>query len=59
MNVLFIKQGILRNTNWNIAEIAYAFGFEYPSHFNKHFKQFASVTPMEFRACRKPLFAHL
>jgi AraC family transcriptional regulator, transcriptional activator of pobA len=40
---------LLRNTNWNIAEIAYALGFEYPSHFNKYFKQFTSVTPMEFR----------
>lgn len=41
---------LLRNTNWNISEIAYALGFEYPSHFNKYFKQFAQVTPMEFRA---------
>jgi AraC family transcriptional activator of pobA len=44
---------LLRNTNWNIAEIAYALGFEYPSHFNKYFKQLASVTPLEFRAGRK------
>lgn len=42
-------KALLRNTNWNIAEIAYALGFEYPSHFNKYFKQFASITPMEFR----------
>lgn len=42
-------KALLRNTNWNIAEIAYALGFEYPSHFNKYFKQFASVAPMEFR----------
>ncbi|WP_081165422.1 helix-turn-helix domain-containing protein [Niastella populi] len=42
-------KALLRNTSWNIAEIAYALGFEYPSHFNKYFKQFASVAPMEFR----------
>jgi AraC-like DNA-binding protein len=40
---------LLRNTNWNIAEVAYALGFEYPSHFNKYFKQFAGTSPQEFR----------
>lgn len=44
---------LLRNTNWNIAEIAYALGFEYPSHFNKYFKQNTAQTPLEFRAGRK------
>jgi AraC family transcriptional activator of pobA len=43
-------KALLKNTNWNIAEIAYALGFEYPSHFNKFFKQFAAITPMQFRA---------
>jgi AraC-type DNA-binding domain-containing proteins len=43
---------LLRNTNWNISEIAYALGFAYPSHFNKYFKQWAGVAPMEFRAGR-------
>jgi AraC-like DNA-binding protein len=50
---------LLRNTNWNIAEIAYALGFEYPSHFNKYFKQFAVVTPVEFRLNNTALIAHL
>lgn len=44
---------LLRNTNWNISEIAYALGFEYPSHFNKYFKQFTNQTPLEFRMRRK------
>lgn len=44
---------LLRNTNWNISEIAYALGFEYPSHFNKYFKQFTAQTPLEFRIGRK------
>lgn len=39
---------LLRNTNWNISEIAYALGFEYPSHFNKYFKQLTNQTPLEF-----------
>jgi AraC family transcriptional regulator, transcriptional activator of pobA len=46
---------LLQNTDWNIAEIAFALGFEYPSHFNKQFKQLALVAPMEFRTAVKPL----
>jgi AraC-like DNA-binding protein len=42
-------KALLRNTNWNVSEIAYSLGFEYPSHFNKYFKQFTTATPMEFR----------
>lgn len=52
-------KALLRNTNWNIAEIAYALGFEYPSHFNKYFKQFTAATPMEFRLHLKETTAHL
>jgi AraC family transcriptional activator of pobA len=48
--VITEARALLRNTNWNIAEIAYALGFEYPSHFNKYFKHFTTETPMEFRA---------
>lgn len=40
---------LLRNTNWNIAEIGYALGFDYPSHFNKYFKRLTASTPMQFR----------
>jgi AraC family transcriptional activator of pobA len=52
-------KALLRNTNWNIAEIAYALGFEYPSHFNKYFKQFSAVTPVEFRLQSTATPAHL
>lgn len=40
---------LLRNTNWNIAEIGYALGFDYPSHFSKYFKRLTGSTPMQFR----------
>lgn len=53
--VIVEAKTLLRNTNWNIAEIAYALGFEYPSHFNKYFKQFTTQTPVEFRTGRKPV----
>lgn len=41
---------LLLNTDWDAAEIAYALGFEYPSHFNKYFKQYTLTTPLLFRA---------
>lgn len=49
-------KALLRNTDWNIAEIAYALGFEYPSHFNKFFKHFTAVAPMEFRLASLPAY---
>jgi AraC family transcriptional regulator, transcriptional activator of pobA len=43
---------LLRNTDWDAAEIAYSLGFEYPSHFNKYFKQYTGLTPLAFRQVR-------
>lgn len=40
---------LLLNTDWNAAEIAYTLGFEYPSHFNKYFRQSTAVAPLLFR----------
>ena len=40
---------LLLNTDWDAAQIAYTLGFEYPSHFNKYFKQNAHTTPLLFR----------
>ena len=46
-----IKEAIalLRHTNWNIAEIAYSVGFEYPAYFNNFFKKQTGLTPGEAR----------
>lgn len=44
---------LLLNTKWDAAEIAYSLGFDYPSHFNKYFKQYASTTPLLFRETLK------
>jgi AraC-like DNA-binding protein len=41
---------LLRHTDWNVSEIAYALGFEYPSHFNKYFRQATSLSPLDYRA---------
>jgi AraC-like DNA-binding protein len=40
---------LLQHTNWTIAEIGYALGFEYPSYFNEFFKKVAGVSPSAIR----------
>ena len=40
---------LLQNTDWDVSEVAYSLGFEYPSHFNKYFKQYENATPMHYR----------
>jgi AraC-like DNA-binding protein len=40
---------LLKQTDWNIAEIAYSLGFEQPSHFSTFFKKQTSMTPVELR----------
>jgi AraC-like DNA-binding protein len=40
---------LLRHSDWNIAQIAYGLGFEYPAYFNIFFKKHTGLTPMEAR----------
>ena len=40
---------ILTTTNFNVGEIAYQLGFEYPQSFSKRFKSKTNLTPMEYR----------
>lgn len=40
---------LLRQTDWNISEIAYCLGFEEVAHFSNFFKKQTSVTPIAFR----------
>lgn len=42
-------RALLLHTNWNISEIAYSLGFEYPAYFNNFFKKQTNVTPKGFR----------
>jgi AraC-like DNA-binding protein len=44
-----MAQQLLKNTNKNISEIAYEFGFSNPSNFSAAFKRYYSVTPNEYR----------
>lgn len=43
-------KALLQHTEWSIAEIAYALGFEYPTYFNNHFKKMTGAIPKSFRA---------
>ncbi|WP_131539607.1 helix-turn-helix domain-containing protein [Pedobacter nototheniae] len=40
---------LLKHTEWNIAQIAYCLGFEYPANFNIFFKKQMQCTPRFFR----------
>ena len=42
-------KALLLHTDWNVSEIAYSLGFEYPSHFNNFFRKLTSRTPSAFR----------
>lgn len=42
-------KAILQHTNWSIAEIAYALGFEYPTYFNNFFKKQTGTSPTSVR----------
>ncbi len=40
---------LLKQTDWNISEIAYSLGFEQLSHFSNFFKKQTSLSPVEIR----------
>ncbi|RZJ29368.1 MAG: AraC family transcriptional regulator [Flavobacterium sp.] len=42
-------KALLQHTDWNISEIAYALGFDYPSYFNNFFKKLTGTNPKTFR----------
>jgi len=49
---------LLQNSNLSIAEIAFRVGYIDVSYFTKLFKQFASITPKEYRiTVRAKLFS--
>jgi AraC-like DNA-binding protein len=41
---------LLKQTDWNISEIAWCLGFEEVAHFSNFFKKQTSLAPMKFRA---------
>jgi AraC-like DNA-binding protein len=43
-------RALLQHTDWSIADIAYALGFEYPTYFNNFFKKKTGEIPKSARA---------
>jgi AraC family transcriptional activator of pobA len=42
-------KALLQHTDWNISEIGYALGFEYPTYFNNFFKRMTGTNPTALR----------
>ena len=42
-------KALLQHTDWNIADIAYALGFKYPTYFNNFFKRLTDTNPTALR----------
>lgn len=43
-------KALLQHSGWNVADIGYALGFEYPSYFNNYFKRWTGTNPTSFRS---------
>jgi AraC-like DNA-binding protein len=41
---------LLKQTDWNISEIAYCLGFEEIAHFSNFFRRQTNLSPMAFRS---------
>lgn len=47
--VISEAKALLQHTNWNVADIAYSLGFEYPTYFNNFFKNKTGHIPKSER----------
>ena len=47
--IIVEAKALLQHTDWNIAEVAYALGFEYPTYFNNFFKKLTGTNPKSLR----------
>jgi len=45
-------KALLQHTDWNIADIAHALGFEYPTYFNNFFKKITGTNPKSLRIAK-------
>ena len=42
-------KALLQHTDWNVSDIAYGLGFEYPTYFNNYFKRITGAIPKSLR----------
>lgn len=47
--ILAEAKALLQHTDWNVSDVAYSLGFEYPSYFNNFFKKLTGTNPRTFR----------
>lgn len=47
--ILAESKRLLKQTDWNVSEIAYALGFTEVTHFNNFFKKGMDMNPSQFR----------
>ncbi|WP_159475163.1 AraC family transcriptional regulator [Dyadobacter sp. 3J3] len=47
--IIMEAKALLIHTDWTIAEIGYALGFEYPAYFNNYFKRLTGTVPSSVR----------
>lgn len=47
--IVIEAKALLQHTNWNVSDIAYALGFEYPTYFNNFFKKLTGTNPKMLR----------
>jgi AraC family transcriptional regulator, transcriptional activator of pobA len=40
---------LLKQTQWNVSEIAYSLGFDEVAHFSNFFKKHTSLSPLKYR----------
>ena len=48
--IIVEAKALLAHTDWNVADVAYALGFEYPSYFNSYFKRITGTNPQALRS---------
>ncbi len=47
--IVLEAKALLEHTDWNVADVAYALGFEHPSYFNQFFKRVTGTNPRAHR----------
>lgn len=47
--IVMEAKAMLHHTDWNISEIAFALGFEYPTYFNNFIKKHTGINPKKIR----------
>ena len=47
--IIMEAKALIKFSDWDISEIAYALGFEYTTHFNNYFRRETGLTPKSLR----------